>query len=155
MTKGFFSSSLKRLHSAPNSLLISQFSMFGYLRASLRRSVRDQTMNAFIGRLMCSSESAMSISVKFRLHSVFGCVHGAVTRWHVPIKRVEGKWRSDQWTRVLLFGGCWDGTQQMMRTRRCVVLSLLFWPLSISRVDKWTRAKYKSSDATTNFRYFI
>lgn len=92
ITKGFFSSSLKRLHSAPSSLLISQFSMFGYLRASLRRSVRDQTMNAFMGRFMCSSESAMSISLKLGLPAVLGRVLRAVCEMYVPINTRSAVW---------------------------------------------------------------
>ena len=47
-----------RLHSAPRSLEISQFNMLGNLRANLRRSVRDHTMKAFMGRLTWSSSSS-------------------------------------------------------------------------------------------------
>lgn len=50
--KGRFSSSLKTFHSAPNRLEISELCILGLSWAIFLRCPRDQTMNAFMGRLI-------------------------------------------------------------------------------------------------------
>ena len=51
---GRFCVSVSIFHSLPSRREISLLCIFGFSCAILRRWIRDQTMNAFIGRLMCS-----------------------------------------------------------------------------------------------------
>ncbi len=62
---GLFSDSVKSFHSAPNRLLISELCIFGFSWAIFRRCARDQTMNAFIGRLTWSMGLDIKVSVRF------------------------------------------------------------------------------------------
>lgn len=55
---GRFSPSLRSFHSAPSLFEISELCIFGFSCAIFRLCPRDQTMNAFIGRFMCSLCSA-------------------------------------------------------------------------------------------------
>lgn len=52
--KGRFSLSLSSFHSAPSLFDISELCIFGFSWAIFRRCPRDHTINAFIGRLICS-----------------------------------------------------------------------------------------------------
>jgi hypothetical protein len=52
---GRFSISVSNFHSAPNRFEISELCILGLSNAILRLWMRDQTMKAFIGRLMCGS----------------------------------------------------------------------------------------------------
>lgn len=52
--KGRFSLSLSSFHSAPSRFEISELCIFGFSWAIFRRCPRDHTINAFIGRLICS-----------------------------------------------------------------------------------------------------
>lgn len=51
---GLFSISVSSFHSAPSLLEISELCIFGLSWAIFRRWPLDQTMKAFMGRLMCS-----------------------------------------------------------------------------------------------------
>lgn len=52
--KGRFSLSLSSFHSAPSLLEISELCILGFSWAIFRRCPRDHTMNAFMGRFICS-----------------------------------------------------------------------------------------------------
>lgn len=60
--KGRFSASDKARHSLPSRLEISELCIFGFCCAIFRRCPRDQTMNAFIGRLTCSPSSVVVVN---------------------------------------------------------------------------------------------
>ena len=69
---GRFSASLSAFHSAPSRLLSSELCIRGFSCASSFRRCLDQTMKAFIGRLMWSGERLdMTVIAKFAplLHS--------------------------------------------------------------------------------------
>jgi hypothetical protein len=58
---GLFCISVSSFHSAPNLFEISELCILGLSTAILRLWMRDQTMKAFIGRLMCGSNDGCAI----------------------------------------------------------------------------------------------
>lgn len=99
--KGLFSDSLSNFHSAPSRFEISELCILGFSWAIFLRCPLDQTMNAFMGRLMCSWFWWMGfgedIAVFTRIWFFFSITHGHIfsvnTRWLLHRVVIEVYWR--------------------------------------------------------------
>lgn len=88
---GRFCPSVNNFHSAPNRFDISELCIFGLSCAIFRRCPLDQTINAFIGRFICSDCAFKCADIMFDLYFVYSL--SARVQFRNKKKEQQLKWR--------------------------------------------------------------